>query len=198
MPPDPQSLKTGMAEARRIAATKYKVDRASPTGWLHKPPPPPVSIPVDHRMTTQVKGPTDCAKEFVVHSNRRLAIPYSVRKTGYKDPGDPSNRLDPFFYRTTNSFAFSPYSERKATVEGVTLPARAPTAVELASAQTKQRKEHLSTRRNHFPSRMAPPHQHYMTYHRLSFRPVVTSIEQVNPGIASQVAVRERRRIQRF
>lgn len=45
-------------------------------------------------------APTDCAKEFVVHSNRRLAIPFTVQKTGYKNPSDPSNRLDPFFYRT--------------------------------------------------------------------------------------------------
>lgn len=35
-----------------------------------------------------------------MHNNQRLAIPYKVRKSGYKHPQDPSNRLDPFFYRT--------------------------------------------------------------------------------------------------
>lgn len=46
----------GVLEMKEAAAGKYKLDRASPTGWMHRPGPPPVSIPVDYETSTRVKG----------------------------------------------------------------------------------------------------------------------------------------------
>jgi len=47
---------------------------------------------------------------------------------------------------STHARQFAPYSERRSTVEGVTLPACAPTATELAFARTKRRKDHAAAR----------------------------------------------------
>lgn len=53
-------------------------------------------------------------------------------------------------------------------------------------------------RRDHMPTHAVSPYRHYMTSTRLRHRPIKSAVEQLNSGIAAQLATRERHRIDQF